>query len=72
MCFLNFYTLVFWIPLVPIHILIGPVLESVLVLAVQILGPFGPPKKCVNFDMFKKDQKCVFCILTPSHLTQTN
>ena len=50
MCFLNFYTLVFWIPLVPIHILIGPVLESVLVLAVQILGPFGPPKKCVNFD----------------------
>ena len=34
-------------------------LKSVLVLPAQILGPFGPPKKRVNIDMFKKDQKRV-------------
>ena len=28
-------------------------LKSVLVPPVQILGPFGPPKNRVNFDMFK-------------------
>ena len=47
-------------------------LKSVLVLLAQILGPFGPPKKRVNFDMFKKHQKCVLCILTPNHLTIIN
>ena len=40
-------------------------LKSVLVLLLWILGPFGPPKKRVNFDIFKKHQLCVFCILTP-------
>ena len=39
-------------------------LKSVLVLLAQILGPFGPPKKRVNFD----NQKCVLCILTTNHL----
>ena len=43
-------------------------LKSVLVLPSQILGPFGPPKKRVNFNMFQKHQKCVFCVLTPNHL----
>ena len=28
-----------------------PVLEICLVLLPQILGPFGPPKKCINFGM---------------------
>ena len=27
----------------------------------QILGPFGPPKKRVNFDICNKRQKWVFC-----------
>ena len=40
-------------------------LKSVLVLLPQILGSFGSPKKHVNFDIFKKHEKCVVCILTP-------
>ena len=32
-------------------------LKSVLVLPAQILGPFGPPKNRVNFDMFQKHKK---------------
>ena len=47
-------------------------LKSVLVLLPQILGPFGPPKKRVNFDMFQKHQKCVLYILTPNHFTKIN
>ena len=41
-------------------------LESlVLVFQAQILGPFSPPKKRVNFNMFHKHQKCLLCIFTP-------
>ena len=29
-------------------------LKSVWALLAQILGPFGPPKKHLNFDLFKK------------------
>ena len=47
-------------------------LKSVWVVLAQTLGPFGPPKKLVNFDMFQKHQKCVLCILTPNHLTKVN
>ena len=32
-------------------------LKSVLVLLLQILGPFGPPNKRVYFDIFKKNSK---------------
>ena len=42
-------------------------LKSNVVPCMQILGPFGPPKKYVNFDMSKKHQKCVLCILTSNH-----
>ena len=44
-------------------------LKSVLVLPPQILlGPFGPPKKRVNFNKFNQRHKCViflspFCLL---------
>ena len=44
-------------------------LKAVLILLAQILGP---PRRRVNFDMFKKHQKCVLCILTPNHLTKIN
>ena len=47
-------------------------LKLALVFLAQILGPFDPPKMRVNFDMFKKYQKCVLCILTPNHLTIIN
>ena len=40
-------------------------LKSVLVLPPQIFGPFGPPKKRVNFDKFNQRHKCViFCPLS--------
>ena len=42
------------------------------VLPAQIMGPFGPLKKLVNFDTFQKHQKCILCILTPNHLTKIN
>ena len=47
-------------------------LKSVLVLLLWILGPFGPPKKRVNFGMFQEHQKCELCIMTPNHLTKIN
>ena len=43
-------------------------LESVLGYRPQILGPFGPPKKHINFDIFNKEQKLIFCVLTPNHI----
>ena len=50
---------------------LGPVLEiSFGPPSADFGGLFGPPKKRVNFDMFKKHQKCVFSILTPNHLTR--
>ena len=45
-------------------------LKSVLVLPAQILGPFGPPKKRVNFDKFNQGQKCVFCVLTALYVSK--
>ena len=37
-------------------------LKSVLVLPPQIFGPFGPPKKRVNFNKINQRHKCVvFC-----------
>ena len=47
-----------------------PSLISVLVLLPQILGPFGPPKKRVNFYMLRKDQKYVFLYFDPQSLNQ--
>ena len=35
--------------------------KSNLVPRTQILGPFGPPKKRVNFDICNKQRKWVFC-----------
>ena len=52
---------------------LGPVLEiSFGPPSADFGGLFGPPKKRVNFDMFKKHQKCVLCILSPNNLTKIN
>ena len=45
-------------------------LKSVLVLLAQILGPFGPLKKRVNFDMFKKTSKVRTLYFVPQSLNQ--
>ena len=39
---------------VPVQLLRPRSLKSVLVLPPQIFGPFGPPKKRVNFDKFNQ------------------
>ena len=43
-------------------------LKSVLVLLLWILGPFGPPKKRVNFDIFKKTSKVRILYFDPQSL----
>ena len=46
-----------------IFCLVARSLNFPLVPLLQILGPFGPPKKHVNFDKFNQRQKCIFCVL---------
>ena len=53
-------------------IVVNPVLEIGFGPPSADLGPFGPLKKCVNFEMFKKHQKCVLCILSLNNLTKIN
>ena len=45
-------------------------LKSVLVLRLQILGSFVSAKKRVNFNIFNKEQKRVFCVLAPQSPTK--
>ena len=37
-------------------------LKLSLVPRTQILGQFGPPKKCVNFDICNRRNKWVYCV----------
>ena len=43
-------------------------LKSVLGYRPQTLGPFGPPKKRINFDISNEEQKLEFCALIPNHI----
>ena len=43
-------------------------LKSVLVLLAQILGPFGPPKKHINFDLVGKTSKVRTLYFDPQSL----
>ena len=53
-----------------IFCLVARSLNFPLVPLLQILGPFGPPKKHVNFDKFNQRQKCVFCVLTALYVSK--